>query len=121
MDQPPLIHAPNDPKEWSAWRDGLAKWRGETRTAMAYTGANYDKPEFAWMQGCFAFGKVMLFDRQFIDPARGEFLVEPWLDHMDKEFGGLDALALWQAYPRIGIDRRNQFDHYRGVPGGMAG
>lgn len=73
------------------------------------------------MQRCFAFGKVMLFDRQFYDPKKGEFRVEEWLDQQDRDFGGFDALALWQAYPRIGVDRRNQFDHYREVPRGIEG
>src|SRR5579862_5776475 len=118
-DQPPLISAPDDPKQWPAWREGLHKWRGEAR--KGYDGSAYDKPEFAWMQRCFSFAKVMTFDRQFVDPGRGEFKVEEWLDWMKQDFGGIDALILWQAYPRIGIDRRNQFDHYREVPGGTKG
>ncbi len=71
------------------------------------------------MQRCFSFAKVMIFDRQFFDPDRSSFKVNEWLDWMERDFGGIDALILWQAYPRIGIDRRNQFDHYREVPGGM--
>lgn len=118
-DQPPVIPAPDDPGAWQAWREGLTRWRDEARKALAYDGSTYAKPEFAWMQNCFAFGKVMIFDRQFLDPHKGDFLVERWLDWMDRDFGGIDALILWQAYPRIGVDRRNQFDHYREVPGGM--
>ncbi|HTQ10705.1 MAG TPA: SUMF1/EgtB/PvdO family nonheme iron enzyme [Fimbriimonadaceae bacterium] len=118
-DQPPLISAPNDPKEWPAWRQGLDRWRDEAR--KGYDGSTYSKPEFAWMQRCFSFAKVMVFDRQFVDPRRGAFKVEEWVDWMERDFGGIDALILWQAYPRIGIDRRNQFDHYREFPGGMKG
>jgi len=114
-----LIPAPDDPKDWPAWREGLEAWRDEAR--KGYDGSTYDKPEFAWMQRCFCFAKVMVFDRQFVDPDLGEFKVEDWLDWMDRDFGGIDALILWQAYPRIGVDRRNQFDHYREFPGGMNG
>jgi hypothetical protein len=118
---PPLIPAPDDPREWAAWREGLASWRTNARAEMKYDGATYAAPEFAWMQNCFAFGKVMIFDRQFVDPHSGIFRVKEWLDWMERDFGGIDALILWQAYPRIGVDRRNQFDHYREVPGGMLG
>src|SRR5689334_19089544 len=117
IDQPPLIPAPDDHREWDKWRHSLEQWRTDARRELKYSEGTYAKPEFAWMQKCFAFGKVMLFDREFIDPAKG-FRVHEWLDQMDKEFGGLDALALWQAYPRIGVDSRNQYDHYREVPGG---
>ncbi len=96
-------------------------WRTEVTASIGYQGESYSQPEFEWMQRCFAFGKVMLFDREFIDPEKSLFKVDQWLDTMEQEFGGLDALALWQAYPRIGLDSRNQFDHYRDIPGGMAG
>lgn len=121
MDQAPLIPAPSDPAEWKSWREGLENWRTETRAGLHYDGAPYDKPEFDWMQSCFAFAMVMLFDRQFVDPKGNMFEVDRWLDMMNREFGGIDAVALWQAYPRIGIDSRNQFDHYRQVPGGLKG
>jgi hypothetical protein len=118
---PPLIPAPKDPAHWEAWRAELIDWRGREQKALCYDPSPYEKPEYRWPQTAFAMGKVMLFDRQFYDPGRNEFTVEPWVDMMRKEFGGLDALALWQAYPRIGIDSKNQFDHYRLVPGGMKG
>ncbi len=119
MDQPPLIPAPADPKDWPQWRNDLETWRHDAR--RAYDPSPYQDPAFAWMRTCFAFGKVMVFDREFYDPKHDEFKVETWLDSMDRDFGGLDALALWQAYPRIGVDSRNQFDHYREFPGGEQG
>ncbi|OJU63690.1 MAG: hypothetical protein BGO01_07395 [Armatimonadetes bacterium 55-13] len=118
-DRPPLIGAPGDHREWDKWREDLKLWRTEALQALQLRRESYEKPEFEWMQRCFAFGKVMLFDRQFLDPVSGEFKADAWLDQVDREFGGFDALALWQAYPRIGIDSRNQFDHYRLVPGGL--
>ncbi|MBX3112353.1 MAG: SUMF1/EgtB/PvdO family nonheme iron enzyme [Fimbriimonadaceae bacterium] len=102
---------------WPQWRQDLHRWRDEARRAQGYDGKPYDDPAYEWVQRAFCVAKVMLFDREWVDPARSEFKVEAWLDRMDRDFGGIDALVLWQAYPRIGVDQRNQFDHYRGVPG----
>ena len=118
---PPLIRAPDDPSKWDEWRQGLHDWREAAVKALGYRDDAYDDPAFAWMQTCRACGKVMMFDRTFVEPETGHFLVEDWVKHARDQFGELDALVLWQAYPRIGFDSRNQFDHYREVPGGLKG
>ncbi|RYG49402.1 HAD family hydrolase, partial [bacterium] len=108
FDPGPLILPPEDPVEWPGWRETLRAWREEKRREIDLS--SYERPEFAWMRDGAVCGMAMLFDEEFRD-------VDAYLERHQREFGGLDALVLWQAYPRIGIDRRNQFDHYRLAPG----
>ncbi|MBI2432451.1 MAG: hypothetical protein HYV26_06230, partial [Candidatus Hydrogenedentes bacterium] len=82
--------------------------------------SSYDRPDLAWARGMFTCHFTFMYDRAFYDPERG-YLVEAFLDDGAREFGGYDAVVLWQGYPRLGIDERNQFDMYRDMPGGMAG
>ncbi len=63
----------------------------------------------------------MLCDETFYDNGRGRYRLAEFLDGGVSEFGGFDSLVLWHAYPRIGLDDRNQFDFYRDMPGGLAG
>ena len=63
----------------------------------------------------------MLCDQTFYDAGSGRYTVDAFLDHGLREFGGYDSVVLWHAYPRIGVDERNQFDFYRDVPGGLRG
>ena len=63
----------------------------------------------------------MVCDESFYDRVAGRYTVDAVLDHGQREFGGYDSVVLWHAYPRIGVDERNQFDFYRDLPGGLPG
>jgi hypothetical protein len=63
----------------------------------------------------------MLCDETFYDHRKGRYQVREFLERGRTEFGGYDSIVLWHAYPRIGLDNRNQFDFYRDMPGGLAG
>jgi formylglycine-generating enzyme required for sulfatase activity len=116
-----LIPAPENPADWPAFRKQLEDWRAANRGELKYDDALYCRPDFAWASSCFACGFVMLNDDRFLDATRGRFLVEEFITRERKRFGGYDAVVLWQAYPRIGLDDRNQFDFYREMPGGLQG
>lgn len=116
-----LIPAPADPAAWPAFRQALARWRDQTRTQLNYDDALYCRPEFAWSTANFSCCFLMLCDQTFYDARRGRYTVEAFLDHGRQEFGGYDSVVLWHAYPRIGVDERNQFDFYRDQPGGLDG
>ncbi len=62
-----------------------------------------------------------LYEKRYIDPSARSFRVHEYLDDMRADFGGIDAVCLWQSYPRLGLDGRNQFDYYRDLPGGLDG
>jgi hypothetical protein len=111
-----LIPAPSNPSHWQIWRDQLHRWRESTRMLLNYDDSLYAAPEFAWIPRTFTLGFVMLCDQLFYD---GDYRLDAYLEHGEREFGGYDALILWHAYPRIGFDARNQFDFYRDMPGGL--
>lgn len=116
-----IIPAPADPAAWPAFRESLARWRDETRTRLKYDDTLYVRPEFAWSTANFSCCFLMLCDQAFYDAVSGRYTVDAFLDHGLQEFGGYDSVVLWHAYPRIGVDERNQFDFYRDLPGGLRG
>ncbi len=63
---------------------------------------------------------LMMNDQLFYNPEKKEFTVRAFIDKCEKEFGRIDMVVLWHAYPRIGLDERNQFDFYRDIPGGIS-
>ncbi|MBC8012409.1 MAG: hypothetical protein H7067_20190, partial [Burkholderiales bacterium] len=116
-----IIPAPRDPAQWPAFRAQLTAWRETTRAALAYDASLYERPEFAWASSSYACYFQMIYDERFYDVANRRYRLDEILAEGVREFGGYDSLVLWHAYPRIGVDQRNQFDHYRDMPGGLPG
>ncbi len=81
----------------------------------------YDRSDLKWLATSFVCHFTFMYDCSFYDPKRGIFTVDQFIHDGQREFGGYDTVLLWHAYPRIGIDERNQFDFYRDMPGGRAG
>jgi formylglycine-generating enzyme required for sulfatase activity len=116
-----LIRPPENPELWPSFREKLQRWRRESRQRLKYDDSAYRRPEFEWTQSCFACGFVMLFDEMFFNRDANHYRVDEFLEASQRDFGGFDAVVLWHAYPRIGLDDRNQFDFYRNTPGGLPG
>lgn len=112
LDEAKIFAAPNDPADWPAWRAALARWRDEARERLGFSGARYDSAPGDCLSVCMAW----LWDETLYDHERGRFTVDAFLDAAERDFGGFDGVALWHAYPVVGIDERNHFDFYRDVP-----
>jgi len=116
-----LIPAPDDPAQWPAFRQALARWRSQIRAELKCDDALYRRPAFAWSASNYCCGFILAWDTQFYDPQGEGYTIDVFLDEGEREFGGYDSVVVWQAYPRIGVDERNQFDFYRDLPGGLPG
>jgi hypothetical protein len=112
LDEAKIFAAPDDPASWARWREQLHRWRGSAQERLAYDGSRYD----AGTSGPFVVDVVWLWDEQFYDHERGEFTVAAYVESATREFGGVDGVLLWHAYPVIGIDDRDQFAFYREGP-----
>ncbi len=112
LDEAKIFAAPDDPSDWPAWRATLERWRNEARARLAYSGARYANAPAEGFSVCMAW----LWDETLYDHELGRFTVDAFVDAGEREFGGFDGVALWHAYPVVGIDDRDHFDFYRGVP-----
>ena len=103
------------------WLAELKDWRREHLVRIGYDDSNYRRPELQWAQRNFVHAQMMVEDRYFYDPEKGEYTVDRYLDDLEARFGGLDSVLIWYIYPNIGVDDRNQFDLAHSMPGGLEG
>ncbi|MDR1724253.1 MAG: formylglycine-generating enzyme family protein [Tannerella sp.] len=119
FNQPNVIPFPENPESWNDFRKLLDNWRKTVIKKIGYDDALYRKPEFDWVSSTFNCYFLMLNDETFYDHTGRKYIVDEFLENNEKVFGRIDSIVLWHAYPRIGLDDRNQFDFYRDMPGGL--
>ncbi len=118
---PPIIPAPANPGDWDSAREHIRQWREQSKRELHYNDALYRRSDFAWVPSFYSCGFLMLNDEAVYSPKSERFEIDAFIEQGWKDFGGYDGVVLWHAYPRIGIDDRNQFDFYRDQPGGLPG
>jgi formylglycine-generating enzyme required for sulfatase activity len=116
-----LIPGPATAADFKTWIADLKHWRQERLIRIGYNGAQYERADLKWTQKSFIQPQMMIHDTYFYDAAQGRYTVGRYLDDLDKRFGGIDSVLIWQSYPNMGVDTRNQFDLVRDMPGGVAG
>ncbi|HYH28855.1 MAG TPA: SUMF1/EgtB/PvdO family nonheme iron enzyme [Pseudonocardia sp.] len=112
LDNAKILSAPDDPAQWPRWRDQLARWRADARRRLDYRGERYEGAR----TDCFVVDMAWLWDELLYDHEAGRFTVDAFVAAAERDFGGVDGVVLWHAYPIEGIDDRRQFAFYDDVP-----
>jgi formylglycine-generating enzyme required for sulfatase activity len=115
------IPGPTSSADFPKWLADIKHWRMERRIRMGYDDSEYLRPQLAWTQSSFIQPQMMIHDCFFYDPVAGKYTVDRYLDDLQRRYGGIDSVLVWQSYPNMGIDSRNQYDLLRDLPGGVAG
>lgn len=114
-----FIEAPASGQDRDEWLSKIKKFRLSSRAANSLDGKLYEREDLRWVTRGFTCCFAFMYDRSFYNPDKGQFTIESFLDDGLSQFGGYDMVLLWQGYPRLGVDQRNQFDFYRDMPGGL--
>lgn len=104
----------------STEQQAAALWERQAVRELVDT-ALYGRDETRWYRAAVLEGFCFFYDTSVYDRRTGRYSIEAFLEDAEREFGSFDTIILWQPYPRIGIDQRNQFDFWRDMPGGLDG
>jgi hypothetical protein len=102
-----------------SWHQGFNSFRNKIRSGFDFT--FYERPGFQKYKNDFLAYHSFLYNNRIYDPETNSYLIENFLNNAKKEYGGFDQFYFWHAYPRVGVDSRDQFLLYEDLPGGLDG
>ncbi len=101
------------------WHQAFNWYRNKVRSNFDFS--FYKRPGQAKYKKDFLAYHSFMFNHRLYDPKTNTYLIENFLNNAKKEYGGFDQFYFWHAYPRVGVDPRDQFDLYEDLPGGIPG
>ena len=103
------------------WQDGFKRM---FRDRYLYDLSEFDnslfnRKDLEWIRHAYVMSLQAAWDKQFYDQRTRKYTVFQFFAEGQRLFGGYDVYGLWPNFPRLGLDRRNQFDMYRELPLGL--
>jgi hypothetical protein len=105
--------------QWNDWHRAMLDEREAVRSRAGIDAGAYDDEATAWSDTTFRQFFLFLYDTSVYDRDAGRYRTTELVARWRAMFGRIDSVLLWHAYPRLGFDRRTQFDFYRQMPGGL--
>lgn len=101
------------------WHTAFFWWKDLIRKQLNLE--NYYRPGHKEYRKKVVGNFTMAFDHEIYDPVTNQYRLKDFLDRGKREFGGYDFILFWHGYPRLGVDPRDEWEMYEGLPGGIAG
>ena len=99
------------------WPEAFDRYRSFWQSG--YDFAEYEREDLQWFNETAIHNFVFFYGKEGFDHKNGKIDVEGLL-RQGEEFGGYDTVAIWNQYPRLGVDQRSQWDFHDDFPGGRA-
>ena len=120
---------PGGSVEYNVWTTTLSgTWQDALRVFFhdqhLFDIANFDRtlfqrPDLQWIRHAYVMHLQMAWNSDLYDLKDGKYHYMDFVHRSQPLYGGDDVLGIWPTWPSLGIDSRNQFDLFRGMPGGM--
>ena len=88
-------------------------WKENTRNK--YDLRKYFKPKQRWIQKNYLQHFTFAYGKEAFEYKNTKFKINKIIKE-GKEFGGYDSIIFWHQYPRLGLDKTNQWELYRYLP-----
>ena len=80
----------------------------------------YERSDLQWIRQDYLAVLQFAWDQDFYSGDLGSYdPFRKFFHRFDHLHGGYDIYGIWQGWPRLGLDQRNQWDLFRDLPGGI--
>ncbi|MGC9344725.1 MAG: formylglycine-generating enzyme family protein, partial [Bacteroidales bacterium] len=102
------------------WREGLKKLFHEKwlYDLKEFDKSLYERKDLEWIKEDYLAALQFAWDEDFLKAGLNYEAFRDFFHRYDYLHGGYDIYAIWQGWPRLGLDPRNQWDLLRDLPGG---
>lgn len=103
------------------WQNGLKLMFAEKYLYDLDTFDNtlFQRKDLKWIRHQYIIYLQFAWDERFYDWKKKEYTHTSFIEWGKEKFGGIDVFGLWPTWPRLGLDNRNQWDLFAGLPGGL--
>ncbi len=103
------------------WQEGLRLMfqKRYLYDVVAFDNTLFERQDLEWIRHTYVMHLIMAWDKFYYDNKDYQFQLNEFLARGQKLYGGDDAIGLWPTWPMLGLDKRNQFDMFRDLPGGL--
>jgi gamma-glutamyl hercynylcysteine S-oxide synthase len=78
----------------------------------------FERKDLQWIRHSYIIVLQMAWDREFYDRLTGKYTFPVEMNNWNELFNNIDVFGIWPTWPRLGLDKRNQWDLYHDLPGG---
>jgi formylglycine-generating enzyme required for sulfatase activity len=103
------------------WQNGLKKMFREEYLHDVETFDNklFERDDLKWIRNKYLITLQFAWDHNYYDFQKGDYQTQNFINDGRKYLGGYDIFGIWPTWPTLGIDKRNQWDLYGDLPGGL--
>jgi formylglycine-generating enzyme required for sulfatase activity len=103
------------------WQNGLKRMFAERFLfdLETFNDTLYQRQDLAWIRSSYLLSLQFAWDHAFYDYRKGGYQFTEFLQQGKEFCGGYDVFGIWPTWPTLGVDKRNQWDLYKDLPGGL--
>ncbi|HVM87187.1 MAG TPA: SUMF1/EgtB/PvdO family nonheme iron enzyme [Puia sp.] len=81
----------------------------------------YERKDLDYIRHSYTMHLMMAWEKNYFNAGDNSYHLRNFLYNKQKLYGGDDIFVIWPTWPVLGLDKRNQWELFEALPGGITG